>query len=72
MKCHNVFWVFCESSYSFKLAISNMLGVFLFSVLNPTASYILVQLSTIQMHSQLYKPSILMLIKFRDVDLDRI
>lgn len=49
-----------------------MLGVFLFSVLNPTASYILVQLSTIQMHSQLYKPSILMLIKFRDVDLDRI
>lgn len=49
-----------------------MFGVFLFSVLNPTASYILVQLSTIQMHSQLYKPSIPMLIKFRDVDLDRI
>lgn len=49
-----------------------MLGVFLFSMLNPTASYVLAQLSTIQMHSQPYMPIILTLIKFGDDVLDRI
>ena len=47
-----------------------MLGVFLFSMLNPTASYVLAQLSTIQMHSQPYMPIILTLINFGDDVLD--
>lgn len=51
-----------KSCYSFKLAISNMPNVF-FSLLKPTASHMLVKLSTTQLHSQLYMPSILTIIK---------
>lgn len=51
-----------KSSYSFKLAISNMPTVF-FSVLKPTTSHMLVNLSTTQLYSQHHMPSIQLIIK---------